>query len=306
MEGNMSLSSLIKTTESDLYELSENDLKKLRCVYTGILKDISRVCRKYSINWTLSGGSMLGAVRHGGFIPWDDDIDIFMTRADFEKFRKVFKKHMSGKYNLLMPGDGKNISVFPRIELKGTLVQSVQSVDGSRSGLMLDIFILENTYDNKILRTIHGMESTVLLFIDSVCRTYACKNNLMKYGGYNKKLCSAVKKRAFFGRIFSVVKFEKWLKLTDKVFSKVKSDSTKYVVAPGGAKHFFGEVFERDKMTEICEVKFEDTTACIPTNYDYYLRKRYGADYMTPPSKKSQEKHIFIKFNLNYNKNLED
>lgn len=305
MEDNMSLSSLIKTTQTDLYELSDDDLKKLRCIYTDILNDINKVCKKNSINWTLSGGSMLGAVRHGGFIPWDDDIDIFMTRAEFEKFRKVFKKQMPRKYNLLMPGDRKNISVFPRIELKGTLVQSIQSVDNSRSGLMLDIFILENTYDNKILRKIHGIECTALLFIDSVCRTYACKNNLLKYGKDNADLCKAVKKRAFFGKLFSVVKLEKWLKLTDKVFSKVKSESTKYVVAPGGAKHFFGEIFERDKMTEVCEVKFEDTTAYIPKNYDYYLRKRYGDDYMTPPSKKSQEKHIFIKFNLNYRKNME-
>ena len=286
-------------TEPFLLTDRDKVLRALQLVELEGLMEIDRICRKYGIEYSLGGGTCLGRVRHGGFIPWDDDIDIFMTRADFEKFRKVFKKHMSGKYNLLMPGDGKNISVFPRIELKGTFVQSIQSVDGSCSGLMLDIFILENTYDNKILRTIHGMESTVLLFIDSVCRTYACKNNLLKYGGYNKKLCSAVKKRAFFGRIFSVVKFEKWLKITDKVFSKVKSDSTKYVVAPGGAKHFFGEIFERDKMTEVCEVKFEDTTACIPKNYDYYLRKRYGADYMTPPSKKSQEKHVFIKFEIN-------
>ncbi|MDE5619205.1 MAG: LicD family protein [Ruminococcus sp.] len=294
----MSLSSLIKTTRTDLYELSDNDLKKLHTLYTEILDDLSRVCNKYSVNWTLSGGSILGAVRHGGFIPWDDDIDIFMTRANFEKFRKIFRKELSDKYNLLLPGENGNLMVFPRIEKKETVVKSIQSVDNDEHGLLLDIFILENTYDNKILRYIHGIECTVLLFIDSVCRTNACKSNLLKYGSNNTELKKAVKKRAALGKLFSFVKLEKWLKITDKVFSKVKSDKTSFVVAPGGAKHFFGEIYKRDKMEKSVRVKFENTKANIPANYDYYLKIRYGSDYMTPPSAKAQEKHVFIKFDI--------
>ncbi len=294
----MSLSNLIKTTRTDLYELSDDDLKKLHTLYLEILDDLSRVCSKYSIDWTLSGGSILGAVRHGGFIPWDDDIDIFMTRANFEKFRRIFRKELSEKYNLLLPGENGNLMVFPRIERKGTVVQSIQSADDSEHGLLLDIFILENTYDNKILRYIHGIECTALLFIDSVCRTAVCKNNLLKYGNNNAELKKAVNKRAVFGKLFSFIKLEKWLKLTDKVFSKVKLDSTKYVVAPGGAKHFFGEIYKRNKMKKSVRVKFENTTARIPKNYDYYLKIRYGDDYMTPPPANAQEKHVFIKFDI--------
>ena len=273
-------------------------LDEIKSIELNILSYVASLCEKHNLRYFLAYGTLIGAIRHKGFIPWDDDIDIFMTRANFEKFRRIFRKELSEKYNLLLPGENGNLMVFPRIERKGTVVQSIQSADDSEHGLLLDIFILENTYDNKILRYIHGIECTALLFIDSVCRTAVCKNNLLKYGNNNAELKKAVNKRAVFGKLFSFIKLEKWLKLTDKVFSKVKLDSTKYVVAPGGAKHFFGEIYKRNKMKKSVRVKFENTTARIPKNYDYYLKIRYGDDYMTPPPANAQEKHVFIKFDI--------
>lgn len=79
-----------------------------------MLLDVAALCEKHQINWSLSGGSIIGAVRHKGFIPWDDDIDIFMTRDNVNKFSKVFHE-ISDKYELAMPGDKGNIFHYPRL-----------------------------------------------------------------------------------------------------------------------------------------------------------------------------------------------
>ena len=66
-----------------------------------ILQEIDRICTKYKINYTLDSGTLLGAIRHGGFIPWDDDADIAMTRANFESFRKIVKRELSDKLEFI-------------------------------------------------------------------------------------------------------------------------------------------------------------------------------------------------------------
>lgn len=297
----MGLNNLIKTTDNDgegLYVLTESDMIKLRKIHLELIQDIDKICEKYSIKWFLTAGSMLGAVRHKGFIPWDDDVDINMTRENFNKFKKIFKSELSDKYNLLLPGEKGNLMVFPRIEVKETLVQEINSDNDTKLGLMIDIFILDNASDNPVLRFIHGVGCTFLLFVTSTYRTKLYKDNLLKYGKKNKKLCRAVKLRVFLGNFFSFMSMEKWLKITDNYFAKVKNNNTTYLVVASGGKHYFGEIFLRSHMTKTIKVKFENITANIPEDYDYYLTLRYGKDYMTPPSEVNREKHLFIKFKI--------
>ena len=297
----MGLNNLIKTTDNDgegLYVLTESDMIKLRKIHLELIQDIDKICEKYSIKWFLTAGSMLGAVRHKGFIPWDDDVDINMTRENFNKFKKIFKSELSDKYNLLLPGEKGNLMVFPRIEVKETLVQEINSDNKTKSGLMIDIFILDNASDNPVLRFIHGVGCTFLLFVTSTYRTKLYKDNLLKYGKKNKKLCGAVKLRAFLGNFFSFMPMEKWLKITDNYFAKVKNNNTTYLVVASGGKHYFGEIFLRSHMTKTMKVKFENITANIPEDYNYYLTLRYGKDYMIPPAEVNREKHLFIKFKI--------
>ena len=283
--------------KSGLYVINDEELAQLKATLLDMLKDLIKVFDAYKIGWSLSGGSIIGAVRHQGFIPWDDDIDIFMTRRNFEKFKKIFNKKLGDKYRLRLPGDKGYILHFPTIEKLGTKIKQVQSTEESQ-GLFIDIFILENAPDNKILRKLHGLRSTAYLAAASFVRTEACKKNLLKYGASSPELVKAVKLRCELSKFFHFHSMEKWMYLCDKCFSSVKNNHTEYVVCPSGGAHYFGEIFRRDCMEKTVSVDFEDIKANIPCNSDYYLTKRYGADYMTIPKKADREKHAYIDFKL--------
>ena len=295
----MRLGKLLKTIDLEnagLHIVTDEELKKCQNLLLEMIIDIAGLCDKYDIEWLLSGGSILGAVRHKGFIPWDDDVDIFMTRENVVKLQKVFPE-IADKYTLAMPGDDRNLFHYPRIYKKGTKVRSVQSA-GETHGLVLDIFVLENAYNNKFLRYLHGIECTIYLFIDTCVRMRACKDSVLKYGGNNKKLRNAVNLRATLGKIFAFKTIEQWMEASDKCFSKVKDNQSKYVVCPSGAMHYFGEMFIREKLCSTIEVPFESYKVKIPEDYHYYLTMRYGKNYMTPPQKDKIERHIYVEFDL--------
>ena len=295
----MGIQHLLKTVEynKEVCVVSDELLHKIQGDLLEMMKDFAAVFKKHDIKWTLSGGSILGAMRHRGFIPWDDDIDIFMQRAEFEKFRKVFDEELSDKYELFLPGDENYIYNMPQIHKKGTKLVSIQSPEVTKGGLFVDIFILENTYNNAFRRKIHGLKSTMLLFIDSSLRMKRCKANILKYTDNDPQIKKEVNKRANFSFLFSFNSLEKWLKITDKYFSKVK-EPTDYLVCPSGAKHFFGEIYDRKMFDGYREEPFETEMFCVPIKAEDYINQRYGSDYMQLPKTSERERHIYAQIDL--------
>ena len=300
----MALQDLLKDldpNELGLIVLSEDDLHNVQLQLEKMLHDFDEVCNKHNINWCLSGGSIIGAVRHNGFIPWDDDVDIFMTRKDYNAFRKVAIDELGDRYILKEPGRAGYIYHFPQLQLRHTEVGAIQTTDESNDGLFVDIFILENAPNSKFIRILHGILCSFMLFIDSTVRQKLCRDHIFRYAGKDTDTVREVNKRAKFAFLFGFRKFENWLKSSDWVFAMCKNDNSKYVVCPSGRLHYFGEIYFREKMCRYTKHVFESHVWNIPEDYEYYLNKRYGSDYMTLPPIEKREKHLYVKLDLKSN-----
>lgn len=122
------------TKSSNVHMLTAEELKRLQAVELEILKDFLKVVEENNISYTLSGGSVLGTIRHGGFIPWDDDVDINMTRASYRKFCKIFAETMGNRYELWAPELGHDHGLaHVQIKKKNTVYQSFKSFTASAS-----------------------------------------------------------------------------------------------------------------------------------------------------------------------------
>ena len=299
---NLSTVSAFKNIKTDLFiEIDDQKIKELQNVLLDILIDIDFVCRKYQINYSLAGGSALGLIRHKGFIPWDDDVDLLMTRSNYTRFCKLFLKEMADKYWLHTPEDTKDYGLcLSRVRKKGTVCRSREDYRNNECGVYVDIFIVENTYNSAILRKIHGFFSLALGFILS-CRNFWENRTLYKSIGETTDNPSVFNAKIRLGFLFSFFKVDTWTHLWNKINSICKDNRSFFVTVPAGRKHFFGELYERKYLDEYMDMPFYHNDKkfifLIMKGYDYYLTKLYG-DYLEIPPVEKREKHIVLEYDL--------
>lgn len=281
--------------------------RKIQKILIEILIDFDTCCRENNIDYSLCGGSALGAVRHKGFIPWDDDIDVFMTRENYNKFIKINNKIMKEKYTLHAPETVPQIGLpLAQLSLNGTIYRTYLAPNRDNAGIFLDIFILENTPNNFILRKLHGLVSLVLGLCLSCSRFNSDKGILLKfYEGASKQALRAIKMKIILGGIFNLFFSTKnWCKLNNWWNQLCKNDNSKYVACPSGRKHYFGELYPRELACKTHYMPFENIEMRVMNGYDYYFKKLYGDDYMIPPPIEKRETHSIIELDLGKYKNL--
>ncbi|MDO4483520.1 MAG: LicD family protein [Clostridia bacterium] len=278
-------------------DLSPEQLSQLQIRLKEILCDFEDCCKKHGIDYFAGGGTALGAYRHQGFIPWDDDIDLTITREDFKRFVEVFPKEMGEKYILQTPQTRPDFGLLiARIRLKNTSLRSREDLyNTDECGVFIELFIVENTFDNPVLRAIHGIGSMGLMFCVS-CRRY--KRDLKQFLNIleDPALAKTLRIKAAIGTLFSFMKLETWTRLADRWNGICKNNKSKLMTIPVGRLHFFGEIYPREMFYPPRPLPFEDTTVRCPNDTPGYLAHRYGPCYMTPPPKdmNAREAHIYL------------
>lgn len=289
----MRLGDIAKKSSLKLKMISEEELVDLHKVLLLMLDDLIEICKRNNLHFILIGGSAIGALRDKGFIPWDDDIDIAMPRRDFEKLYKIIKKQYSFKYSMLHPQDKENYGrILPKIRLKGTEYKTILEYDLNESGIFIDIYTIENIPDSKIKKWGQGI-ICMFMGVALSCRRMAKGYKIFK--NYQNGISFKVK--ALIGCILSFGSIEKWAIWTDYWYSWCKDENSKYVGIPADDFHYFGEIYKRSEFCSYKEIKFEGRNCLIPSNYDAYLKRRYG-EYMTPPDMDHHDRNCYLVYNL--------
>lgn len=277
-------------------ELSDQQIKELQNELLDILRDFNSACKRNGLSFFLSGGTALGAIRHRGFIPWDDDIDLNIVRKDVPKLLDVYKKELYSKYYLHTPETNPELGLgFIRLRKKGTILKAREDYFNQECGIFIDIFIVENTYDKKVFRTVQGFLSYLTGFLLS-CRNFY-KNRTIYHSLLQNNAVFSIK--ICVGFFLSILPVRFYTLQWNKANKMCHNNNSYYVAIPCGRKHFFGELYERERLVNTTEAEFEDLKLPISMDYNYYLSKLYG-DYKTIP--KEKEKHII----LEYKRNLTD
>ncbi len=267
----------------------DKSLRALQLLQLEGLKEIDRICRKHNIKYSLGGGTCLGQLRHGGFIPWDDDIDVDMTMENYKKFLDVVEDEIDHNkfFFRCRKTDKKNYRTSSRLELVDThMLQKRWENNNLDVGVFVDIFSWSYLPNNKFLRKI---VSTNLFYL-------RCIQNFKQFHNFAKK--SSRFSRPFiylFGTILpsGVVNF--FEKLLCNCCGKRK---TKWIMDDAIINGNHGG-YPSDGIDEYTDVKFEGITVMNKKNADNFMRTIYGPKYMEwlpPVQRLSHHKWTIVDF----------
>ncbi|MCH5190404.1 MAG: LicD family protein [Oscillospiraceae bacterium] len=263
-------------------------LPKLHKCEMIILKEVKRLCEENGIKYFIIAGTLLGAVRHGGFIPWDDDMDVGMLRDDYEKFIKLAKTDLGSQFFLQTPETDSAYGLnFAKIMLKDTVLIEATAANNSVKGISIDIFPFDAVPESDSETAKHKR------------RTYFLRRLLLAKQNY--KVCGKkeyVKRLVYFGLKVIALFYSR-----EKLCEKLDSECERYnalnrmpekIVNIGGAYGYDKETIRREWVDSTVELPFEDFTVAVPSGYIPYLEYFYG-DYMTPPPEdKRYNRHSVI------------
>lgn len=277
------------------HALDSGELRRLQQTLVAILVDVDRVCRANGIRYFLGGGTALGAVRHGGPIPWDDDMDLNMSRADFDAFVPAFRAACGDRYWVHSPNEADTHGlVMARVRLKGTSVRDRNDVNETECGAYSDIFIFENVPDNPVLRLLHGAGSLALGLLVSLRKFWRDRRGLLALTAATPAALRVTRLKVALGFLVSWLPMDFCVHLANGWNRLCRNHRSREVTCPAGRLHYFGECGRREDLCEVRDISFAGVKAFVSARVETYLRHLYGPSFMTPPPTAGRERHLFL------------
>ena len=240
-------------------------LKEHQTVLLELLKEFDRVCKKYDISYILFAGSALGAVRHQGFIPWDDDLDVALLREEYDKLMNIPSYEWGNSYYMQCEYSDHWPIHFSKLRKNNTTcLEKYHPKDHQiHQGIYIDIFPIDNASDNFLIRKLQFWSSKIVQSRSFWLRGYETNSIIKK----TVLLLSCVMP----------------CKLFHNIVTMRRKKSSKFVHSfLGGSISYRKGVFERKWITEIVDMTFNNLTVPVSAYYHDLLSMQYG-DYMVLP-----------------------
>lgn len=261
-------------------EYSADVLHQLQRVITEILQVVTSICDKHNIPYFLAEGTLLGAIRHQGIIPWDDDIDIAVPRAEYERLMKILPKELPPAYYLQYAGNDRQYWLhFAKVRKKGTAFYETTwegLKNKEKQQIYIDIFPLDEGNDIKVA----GKQRLLIHRLSHIGYVKTCNDKEKLFRYYAFKLLP--------------MRLVQWLQRKVSTYQKQGNYYICFGSAYGAEKHFI----PKEKYLPARQQMFEDKMYSVPADSDFILRSLYGADYMQlpPEDKRTNHKPLYLSF----------
>ncbi len=266
----------------------DESLRALQLKELDLLKYFQQVCKDNQIEYYALGGTLLGAVRHKGFIPWDDDIDVGIPRPDYERLCKILEeKSGTGKIKFRSYKNTQDyIRYFGRIEDESMKIVRHDNIKVEEAFAWIDLFPLDAMPNNALLRK---LKVFYVLFLRAIYR-FSCFDRLVNVNKKGRPLHERI--LVWVGLHTPIQKFfdtKKCLARLECALTAIPYEKSDYLVNAMGA-YKFREMFHKKYYGKGRMYPFEDTEICGPEDYDFVCTQLYG-DYMTPPRMDDRNHH---------------
>lgn len=271
--------------------MNTEELSKLHTHLLSALLEVDRICRAHEIKYFITGGTLLGAVRHHGFIPWDDDLDIGMLRSEYEKFLLCAKDCLDERFFLQTNHTDPEYSMpFCKIRVNGTLfVGKGDWLQNIHHGVYIDIFPIDTAPAGRIARIFH--DKTV----------YFLKMAFLAASRFDPEETVSRSKLPLFKALRILTKpfkLSTLSELTERVLRMFEKRRTGWVVNLCGTYGYKKEVFSATFLDIYVKLHFEGNEVYTMRSWDEYLSQIYG-DYMRlPPEDKRTAGHETLKIQM--------
>ena len=252
-------------------------LKKLHETQIEILDEIDRICKKHDITYFLFSGTLLGAVRHKGFIPWDDDVDVALPRKDYEKFLEICKSELSDNFDVLSDSIKTYSILFAKVQKKNTLFLEKERLNDdnncNRWGIYVDVFPIDTAKSGRVTDIRRWM-------VKKLSRVIKHKMGLRE----DAKMIKAMSALLFSVSVDLLKKFRNFL--------CKRGRSNIYVISMGNSPKKTEKVlWLKEKLLPVSQVEFEGKMYPAPGDPDYFLKTFFGEDYMKIPPVEKRKTH---------------
>ena len=299
----------------NIIEIPSKDLRKIQLLQLEILKEVDRICRENNIKYTLCGGSMLGAVRHKGIIPWDDDIDISMLREDYDRFCRICEKELNGDKFFLktMETDSEYRLVYGKILLKGTAyVRAGYEHLKCKNGIFIDIFPRDGFSDVFLIQFIQ--KKLAWLMRKMLYSPIGAVRNPKLINRIGMKVLTKFPRSTaiFLLSVIQGLNFKKDTKYVKCYGLMESTEKKKLELGKKGYRDYrrklrkesrieklerkeLNKGLKRDFFMNVVDMEFEDMQAMVTKCYDAWLKMNYD-DYMQLPPEEKRVIHQTVSY----------